>query len=95
MENPVARYWQIIIVLVAGGIAWGSLNADVEALKGENKKEQTQIEEIEDDVKEIDKKLVGIETSQKAIKEDVEEAAKTAAENSRKLDKILNKLEED
>lgn len=95
MENPLARYWQIIVVLVAGGIAWGSINTDVAMLKKAVAEEAAETTEQEEKIVEIDKKLVRIETTQEQIKDDVEQAAKTAKENARKLDRILNKLEED
>lgn len=95
MESPIARYWQIILVLVAGGIAWGSLNADVEALKNKQKTEQAEAREQEKKLVAIDKKLVRVETTQEQIKKELAKAEETAQENQRKLDQILNKLEED
>lgn len=55
---------------------------------------ETAIEQESKKTNEIDKKLVRIETTQEQIKRELEKAAKTAEENQRKLDQILNKLED-
>jgi len=91
-EQPMQKYLiqMITIVFLAGG-GWMTLDS-VKALAEENK---AAISEEHEDVAEIDKKLVRIETKQEQMKAQLEKAAKTAEANARKLDKILNKLEDD
>jgi len=91
-ESPVQKYFiqLIMLVFVAGG-GWMTLDS-VKALAEENKEA---IAEENKEVADIDKKLVRIETTQEQMKEQLEKAAKTAEANARKLDQILNKLEDD
>jgi len=91
-ESPFQKYivQLIVLIFVAGG-GWVTLS-NVNALAEDNK--QAIVDEAAK-TNEIDKKLVRIETTQEQMKKQLEQAARTAQENQRKLDQILNKLEDD
>jgi len=91
-ESPFQKYivQLIVLIFIAGG-GWVTL-ANVNALAEDNKQA---IESEANKTAEIDKKLVRIETTQEQMKKQLEQAARTAQENQRKLDQILNKLEDD
>jgi outer membrane murein-binding lipoprotein Lpp len=91
-ESPLNKYLLQLITLVflAGG-GWMTLS-NVQALADENK---AKIEQAATSTATIEKKLVRIETTQEQMKQQLDEAAKTAKENARKLDQILNKLDND
>lgn len=90
-EKPIQKYvFQIITIAFLAGGGWLTLDS-VQALAEDNK------EAIEAEAKktnDIDKKLIRIETTQEQMKRQLDEAARTAKENQRKLDQILNKLED-
>lgn len=91
-ESPFQKYiiQLVLLVFVAGG-GWVTLQS-VTAMAEDNK------QAIQDEAAKtnaIDKKLIRIETTQEQMKKQLEEAARTAQENQRKLDQILNKLEDD
>jgi uncharacterized protein HemX len=91
-ESPLQKYFiQLVMLVFLAGGGWITL-ASVQALAQENKEAIAQEHE---DVAEIDKKLVRIETTQEQMKAQLERAARRAEANARKLDKILNKLEDD
>jgi len=91
-ESPFQKYivQLIVLIFIAGG-GWVTL-ANVNALAEDNKQA---IESEAQKTNEIDKKLIRIETTQEQMKKQLEQAARTAQENQRKLDQILNKLEDD
>ena len=90
-EKPVQKYiFQLITIVFLAGGGWITLDS-VQALAEDNKEA---ISEEHTKSVEIDKKLVRIETTQEQMKKQLEEASNTAEANSRKLDKILNKLED-
>jgi Tfp pilus assembly protein PilN len=91
-ESPLQKYFiQVVMLVFLAGGGWMTLDS-VSALAQENKEA---IAEEHEDVAEIDKKLVRIETKQEQMKAQLERATRTAEANARKLDKILNKLEDD
>ena len=90
-ESPLQKYgFQILTLIFLAGGGWTTLQS-VNALAEDNKQEIAK--EVEK-TNNIDKKLVRIETTQEQMKKQLEEAADTAKENQRKLDQILNKLED-
>lgn len=90
-EKPMQKYvLQLITIVFLAGGGWMTLNT-VQALAEDNKEAITTETEK---TNEIDKKLVRIETTQEQMKAQLERAARTAEANARKLDQILNKLED-
>ena len=90
-EQPLQKYlFQLITIAFLAGGGWLTLDS-VKAMAEDN---EAAIEHETQKTNEIDKKLVRIETTQEQIKRELEKAAKTAEENQRKLDQILNKLED-
>jgi len=90
-EKPLQKYiLQLITIVFLAGGGWMTLNS-VQALAEDNKEAITTEAEK---TNEIDKKLVRIETTQEQMKAQLDKAARTAEANARKLDQILNKLED-
>ena len=91
-EKPLQKYvFQIITIAFLAGGGWLTLDS-VKALAEDNKEA---IMAEHEKTNEIDKKLIRIETTQEQMRKQLEQAARTAQENQRKLDQILNKLEDD
>ena len=91
-EKPLQKYvFQLITIAFLAGGGWLTLDS-VKALAEDNKQS---IEAEHEKTNEIDKKLIRIETTQEQMRKQLEQAARTAQENQRKLDQILNKLEDD
>ena len=94
LKNGVARYWQAIIVMVGIILAWGNLQYDVAALQQAMADEKVTTSSQDKKQNEVEKAIVKIETTQKAMQEDVGEIKAEQKEQSDKLDKIIEKLSE-
>ena len=94
LKNGVARYWQVIVVMVGIVLAWGNLQYDVAALQKAMADEKVTTSSQDKKQNEVEKAIVKIETTQQAMQEDVDEIKEEQKDQSEKLDKILEKLSE-
>ena len=93
-SNFLIRYWQIIVVMFALTGSWFSLKNDVLALQSAMADEKVETREQGDKQTEVEKAIVKIETTQSAMKEDIDDIKAAQGEQSDKLDKIIEKLSE-
>lgn len=93
-ENPIVRYWQLIVVMVPLVFGGGSLYFQVNAMADElaDAKAEEERKEVRRDITE--RKLTAIDERQKALTEDVQELKDSVKEQDKKLDKIIEKLNE-
>ena len=92
--NFFVRYWQIIVVMFAMTGSWFSLKSDVSALQSAMADEKVETREQGDKQTEVEKAIVKIETTQSAMKDDIDDIKAAQGEQSDKLDKIIEKLSE-
>ena len=92
LKNGFIRYWQLAVVIVGMAAGYGALKADVNNLH--NVVTQQQIDSKDEQAKshETDKTIVRIDTTQKQLVKDVDEIKEEQKDQSKKLDKILEKL---
>ena len=93
-KDGITRYWQVIVVCAGIVMAWGNITYEVSALKVAMADEKTESKEQDDKQVELDKAIVKIETTQSAMKEDIDDIKTEQQEQSVKLDKIIEKLSE-
>ncbi len=73
MNGPLRTYWPQITAVLIFTFGLGGSYVQLDTQADEIKKNAASIESAEKEVKEINEKLVRIETDQKNIKEDVNE----------------------
>ena len=93
-ENPIVRYWQIILVMGSITFGGGSLYFQIGALQSALADEKAKTEDIREEAHETEKTLVKVEANQKAFKEDITEIKDRLREQDKKLDRIIEKLSE-
>ncbi len=86
-ENPVVRYWQIIVVMIALSGSWAVDQFRLDALADDLKEVEENVEKIDEAEEEIEKKIIAIEADVKSTKEDVKEIKTDVREILRKLDR--------
>lgn len=91
-NNALIKYWQLLVVLVTIGVTWGTLSADVSALKADVAQEQKQVAVVAGKEAELEKKVVALDERQKSIQKDVEETKEDVKSVDRKLDEVLRRL---
>ena len=91
-ESPLVRYWQVIVVMVTIVFAGGSLKFQVDAIEEAVAENHEQIEEVKDHESDVKAEIAEIKTDQKHLKEDIGEIKDEQKEQGKKIDKILEKL---
>lgn len=92
--DTLRAWWPILVVVAAGFISWGTLQTQVTALADDVEKiEKDQSEDTRQSVTER-LKVRSLEERQQTIQRDVEQIKEVQKEQSKKLDAILEKLNE-
>ncbi len=91
-ENPIERYWQILVVMTTlifgGGIVYSQMIGLANAQE-ENAKE---IKELADKENEIEKDIISIQADIETNTDDIKEIKDELKDQSDKLDQILEKV---
>jgi len=81
----IMYYWPVIFLAVTTLVSGGGLLTQVNALADD-------VEKMEAKEADLENKVTTLATKQDAIKEDIDEIKEEQKEQSRKLDRILEKL---
>ena len=87
-NNLVIRYWQIIVVIITIAVGYGSMSANIAVMADELKEEKEKTEEARDDRQAVKLSIAKVEKDVEHIKENLNR-------QDQKLDKIIDKLNED
>jgi len=90
--DTIRSWWPVLVMMMGLAVTWGSLQTRVNA--NEKAVNDIQKEDAADDAQRTtDKvKIEVLATKQSAILEDVQEIKETQKDQSKKLDAIINKL---
>lgn len=85
--NGVIRYWQFIVVIIGMGVGYGSMTTNIDALAQDLQEQKTETKQAEQDRQQVKLSVV-------AIEKDVEHIKRELDKQDQKLDRILDKLNE-
>ena len=82
-SNAFIRYWQLVAVLIALGVSWGTNQNQLQVLAEEVNNNEEKIEEV----KALERVVIEVKVNQENAKEDIKEIKDS-------ISKILEKLDE-
>ena len=87
-SNAFIRYWQIIVVMVTLGVGWGTTKSELTAVADE-------LEEQKEETKASKEAAQDVKLTVAKIEKDIEYIKDNQEKQDQKLDRIIQKLDED
>lgn len=85
--NRLIKYWQIIVVVIGMAVGYGSITTQIDAMAEDIREQKTEVSDAKDQRTEVEKSVI-------AIEKDVEFIKKNLDQQDKKLDAILDKVNE-
>ena len=94
-NNVFIRYWQLFAVIITFAAGYGSMTSNIAAMAEDIQEQKTHDTALQDEAEDDKEDRQAVKLSVVAIEKDIEFIKENQAKQDTKLDKILDKLDED